>query len=131
MLSRGLCAHLCHIHTLTVLLQYYENVGPLPARLQQPLWSSPTRDPSKFDRGRSASPSPREKHEIESHRKAISRHRYTWSRAKTPPGYWDIGFPDTQQVGDINQKAKEMQKQKLAEVEQEAERDGGRFRKRH
>ncbi|KAF9524911.1 DNA repair protein endonuclease SAE2/CtIP C-terminus-domain-containing protein [Crepidotus variabilis] len=110
---------------------YYENVGPLPPRLQQPLWRSPTRSPSKFKRRRSVSPSPREITDMGSRRQAISRHRHTWARAKTPPGYWDIGFPDTQQVGDINQKAHEMQQQKLDEVEKEAERDGGRFRKRH
>ena len=64
-------------------------------------------------------------HVIESHNKAVSRHRHAWARATTPPGYWDIGFPNTQAVGNINEKAKEMHKKKKAEIDKEAENGVG------
>ncbi|KAF8960813.1 DNA repair protein endonuclease SAE2/CtIP C-terminus-domain-containing protein [Flammula alnicola] len=135
--------------------EYYEGVGPLPSRLQQPLWRSPTTSPVKpcsrhpngrtEDDGRGATntlmhrqhdphgasgpSSGRRQAEIDSHKKAISRHRHTWARAPTPPGYWNIGFPDTQEVGDINEKAKEMHKRKKDEIDREAA-EGGRYRRK-
>ncbi|KAF9481755.1 hypothetical protein BDN70DRAFT_875891 [Pholiota conissans] len=102
--------------------EYYEGVGPLPSRLQAPLWRSPTSSPQKDRQKRRVA-------EIESHKKAISRHRHTWARAPTPPGYWDIGFPDTQEATEINRKAAEMHKRKQEEIEREAAR-GGRYRRR-
>ena len=135
--------------------QYYEEVGPLPSRLQPPLWRSPPVTPAKPCLRKSNPHSPeapypagsRTRKErqppqsgptpdlhrqsgIESHKKAISRHRHAWARAKTPPGYWDIGFPDTQAVGDINEKAKEMHKRKKAEIDKEAGDEAGRYRRR-
>jgi hypothetical protein len=62
----------------------------------------------------------RKDNDIAQHKKDISRHRHKWERASTPPGYWNIGFPSTQEASDINEKAKEMHRQKLAMVEQEA-----------
>lgn len=53
-----------------------------------------------------------------------------WARAKTPPGYWEIGFPNTQEVGDINMRAVEMQKMMMTEVDRESRRDGGRYKKK-
>lgn len=38
---------------------------------------------------------------------ACSRHRTTFKRAVTPEGYWNIGFPTTQEAEEINQLAKE------------------------
>ncbi|PPQ82267.1 hypothetical protein CVT26_010065 [Gymnopilus dilepis] len=126
-------------------VQYYENVGPLPNRLQQPLWRSPTSSPSKrcprhgASAGRdrvdnrtspSTSRAARRLSDIESHKKTISRHRHTWARAATPPGYWEIGFPNTQEVGNINEKAEEMHKRKKEEIEREAARAGGRYRRK-
>ena len=73
---------------------------------------------------------PRRQADIDAHQKAISRHRQTWARAKTPPGYWEIGFPNTQEVGYINNRAKEMEKKKKMEIENESNRDGGRYRKK-
>lgn len=98
--------------------QYYEAVGPLPAS-RQPLWRTPTKrkTPHNFH------PSGNDKEnteEVEGHKQLISRHRHHWHRPKTPPGYWDIGFPDTQEVLDINRRAAEMHKRKLVEVESEA-----------
>jgi hypothetical protein len=71
----------------------------------------------------------RESAAITSHKQAISRHRHHWVRASTPPGYWNIGFPNTQEAADINEKAKEMHRQKKDHVEAEAEK-GGRYKKR-
>jgi hypothetical protein len=67
---------------------------------------------------------------IGAHQKAISRHRHHWARANTPPGYWEIGFPDTQEVGDINEEARKMHEQKRADVDAAASREGGRYRRR-
>ena len=58
--------------------------------------------------------------DIAQHKKDISRHRHHWERSKTPPGYWNIGFPSTQEALDINEQAKEMHREKLAMVEHEA-----------
>ncbi|KAF9556866.1 hypothetical protein CPC08DRAFT_743805 [Agrocybe pediades] len=137
--------------------EYYKSVGPLPSRLQQPLWKSPPATPVKpclhHSRSHSLSPEnmsraseqaiinkaaamgggsrsvPRQS-EIESHKKVISRHRHMWDRAATPPGYWDIGFPDTQEVGDINEKAREMHKKKKEIVDREAAKENGRYRRK-
>ncbi|KIM38589.1 hypothetical protein M413DRAFT_243905 [Hebeloma cylindrosporum] len=126
--------------------EYYEKVGALPNRLQQPLWRSPPTTPARPCPRHSHSPENRQDSEgkrsnhrpsaarrqsdIESHKKAISRHRHNWARARTPPGYWDIGFPNTQEVGDINQKAKEMHKRKKDDVEREAGIEGGKYRRK-
>ncbi|EIW74925.1 hypothetical protein CONPUDRAFT_66547, partial [Coniophora puteana RWD-64-598 SS2] len=122
---------------------YYENVGPMPRRLQQPLWRSPSTTPRKEQRqqeqhGLGAASSSHRKHrnsfrnpseddeaenkrdEIEAHKKAISKHRYHWPRAKTPPGYWDIGFPSTPEVDAINARASAMHRDKRRAVEREA-----------
>jgi len=121
--------------------QYYEAVGPLPNRLQQPLWRSPSSKPcarhshenlsssTSTRRGQGSSSS--RQREIDTHKKAISRHRHTWARANTPPGYWNIGFPDTQEVGDINERAEAMHRKKREEVEREVGRGGGgKYRRR-
>lgn len=155
-----------------MVLQYYEGVGPLPERLQAPLWRSPSKSQSQPDfhspsrrpcLNRASSRSPTRHHdanltrsvdrhpnstrtsdsghhraegsrrrhsEIAEHKKAISRHRQNWERAKTPPGYWDIGFPDTQEVGNINEKARAMHKRKKDDVEREAAMENGRYRRR-
>ncbi|KAF8154435.1 DNA repair protein endonuclease SAE2/CtIP C-terminus-domain-containing protein [Crassisporium funariophilum] len=135
--------------------EYYEGIGPLPTRLQQPLWRSPpstpakpcprhhhqenesrrglephsrnVNDPRQPDSGQSSS---RRQSDIDSHKKAISRHRHAWARPKTPPGYWNIGFPSTQEAGDINEKAKQMHKRKKDQVDKEAGSETGRYHRR-
>lgn len=57
---------------------------------------------------------------IAAHKQEISRHRQQWERASTPPGYWNIGFPDTQEADAINERAREMHERKRARVENEA-----------
>ena len=155
MLSRGKQGQVVFfisLLTLTSNLQYYEGVGPLPSGLQPPLWRSPSTAPATPCLRQSRSHSPtgqnppksqtrKEKrahtgptsdrqHDIESHKKAISRHRHAWARATTPPGYWDIGFPDTQAVVDINEKAKQMHKRKKAEIDKDTENGVGKYRRR-
>ncbi|KAK0555782.1 hypothetical protein OC846_000374 [Tilletia horrida] len=38
----------------------------------------------------------------QAHRQAISRHRNTAPVSLTPPGFWDIAFPSTQRVEELN-----------------------------
>lgn len=39
-------------------------------------------------------------------RMACSRHRSTYKRAVTPDGYWNIGFPSTQEAEEVNAQAR-------------------------
>jgi DNA repair protein endonuclease SAE2/CtIP C-terminus len=117
-------------------------VGPLPPRLEAPRWSSqspPTLVASDSayhsdgDSGGAAAAGVDCKCAsagVSAHRDAVSRHRAQWERAPTPPGYWDIGFPDTQAVEKINEKAAEIHRQKRAAVAKEAMEEGGRYRRR-
>ncbi|KAJ2916685.1 hypothetical protein MD484_g3749, partial [Candolleomyces efflorescens] len=106
---------------------YYEAVGPLPSRLQPPLWRSPSTTPKKPCQHHR--PADKQK-DIDSHMKAISRHRHNWERPKTPPGYWDIGFPTTQEVGEINERAEQMHQEKVLEIEREAASGTGKYKYR-
>ncbi|KAI0922869.1 hypothetical protein AcV5_009738 [Taiwanofungus camphoratus] len=131
---------------------YYKAIGPLPPRLQRPLWRSPESTPSKHHKDRSDSPdvitdqishptdlpaggedeveaAKRQEQAIVEHMHEISRHRHQWEPASTPPSYWNIGFPDTQEAAAINKRAQEMHEQKRAKVDMEA-RQGGRYKKR-
>ncbi|KAJ6501479.1 DNA repair protein endonuclease SAE2/CtIP C-terminus-domain-containing protein [Mycena vitilis] len=110
---------------------YYEAVGPLPSRLQAPLWRSPPNSPEKRKPCRNGGrddASTSHKQAITSHKQAISRHRHNWAQGSTPPGYWNIGFPNTQEAKNINDRAAEMHEQKLRMVQQDAE-NGGRYYK--
>lgn len=70
------------------------------------------------------------RNDIDTHKQHISRHRAAWARGTTPPGYWDIGFPNTQMTEEINEKAREIHERKMEMVEREAAREGGRYRKK-
>jgi len=48
----------------------------------------------------------------------------------TPPDYWAIGFPDTQQVADINRRAKDMKTAKRKFIEDEASKEDGRYKRK-
>ncbi|KAH9053114.1 hypothetical protein EDB87DRAFT_1653860 [Lactarius vividus] len=111
---------------------WYAAVGTLPPRLEAPRWSSlspppssssPTLVPSECD-------STTRRDGAAAHRQAVSRHRAHWDRAPTPPGYWNIGFPDTQAVEKINEQAAEIHRQKRAAIAREARDGGGRYRRR-
>ncbi|KAJ7647055.1 DNA repair protein endonuclease SAE2/CtIP C-terminus-domain-containing protein [Roridomyces roridus] len=106
---------------------YYDAMAqaPLPRPLQPPLWRTPPESPSGKKEGESSKSAG-----IASHKQNISRHRQQWARPKTPPSYWCIGFPNTQEAADINERAREMHKEKEAKVQEEANREGGRYKKR-
>ena len=133
--------------TEIVVSQWYAAVGPLPPRLQAPRWSSPSPRPSSptlvASEAASRDGDAEEKigewggtdsgsfaAEVDAHRQAVSRHRAQWERAPTPPGYWDIGFPDTQAVKKINEQAAELHRRKRKAVAKEAKEEGGRYRRR-
>ncbi|RPD61556.1 hypothetical protein L226DRAFT_485405 [Lentinus tigrinus ALCF2SS1-7] len=109
---------------------YYEAVGPLPSRLQPPAWRSPQSKDKKRKRDSfEDGDDDRNAEAIEKHKQEISRHRQHWARGETPPGYWNIGFPDTQEVEAMNAEAQRMHERKQALVAQDAQR-GGKYRKR-
>ncbi|KAI0084610.1 DNA repair protein endonuclease SAE2/CtIP C-terminus-domain-containing protein [Irpex rosettiformis] len=114
--------------------EYYNVLAPLPLPAQPPLWRSPPTTPQK-KRKYYAEESDEEatdkslNRDVNSRIQKISRHRRRWEAPKTPPGYWDIGFPDTQQTEEINRRAREMHAQKLRDAEAEA-RIGGRYVRR-
>lgn len=111
---------------------YYAAIGPMPNRLQPPLWRTPPSSPGggrpclRNDAGSART----ESAEIASHKQAISRHRHQWARGNTPPSYWSIGFPTTQEAQDINDKAQLMHQEKKRDIQEEAEKGGGRYKKR-
>ncbi|KAI0246569.1 hypothetical protein BJV78DRAFT_1277176 [Lactifluus subvellereus] len=124
---------------------WYTAVGPLPPRLEAPQWCSPSRmssptlvasesaSHSDGDLGEGAAPGVGRLSAsagVSAHRQAVSRHRAQWERAPTPPGYWNIGFPDTQAVEKINEKAAEIHRRKRVAVAKEAMEGGGRYRRR-
>ena len=98
----------------------------MPYRDQGPLWRTP-----KKKRHSSPGPGPSTMfdddddeedalaQEIAEHKQQISRHRYRFEAPKTPPKYWDIGFPDTQEVEEINQQAQEMHARKRKKTDSE------------
>ncbi|KAJ3904342.1 hypothetical protein F5879DRAFT_801911 [Lentinula edodes] len=118
--------------------EYYEAVGPMPPRLQPPLWKSPVKDSHNPDPLSKRCPHHRQIRStpstsapgIAAHKQNISRHRAVWARGNTPPAYWDIGFPDTQRAEEINESAREMQRKKKEMIEMEAAREGGRYRRK-
>nr|GAT48515.1 predicted protein [Mycena chlorophos] len=93
---------------------YYEARGPTPPRLMAPLWRSPETDKS-----------PTHQQHVHKHKQRISRHRSAHAAPKTPPSYWDIGFPDTVKVERINRAANGIHKAKEAEIEAEIEAGEG------
>ncbi|KAF7376418.1 SAE2 domain-containing protein [Mycena sanguinolenta] len=109
---------------------YYQQIGPMPPRLQAPLWRTPPSSPHESKPCLRTESAPKESADITSHKQTISRHRHHWAPASTPPSYWSIGFPNTQEVVSINEKAREMHQQKQKIVQEEANKDGGRFKKR-
>ncbi len=58
--------------------------------------------------------------DIEDHQNRVSRHREVWRRPPTPPDYWKIAFPTTQEVESVNRRADEMTAAREAEVRRQA-----------
>ncbi|KAF8526850.1 DNA repair protein endonuclease SAE2/CtIP C-terminus-domain-containing protein, partial [Hysterangium stoloniferum] len=111
--------------------EYYEAVGPLPPGLRAPLWRSPSSEPSQrqtrpcryktaendVDLPFSSPLAKTRKKAIGIHKNNISRHRHDWAPPATPPDFWKIGFPDTQEVEEINRRADNMHTRKFKLVE--------------
>lgn len=51
----------------------------------------------------------------------IGRHRAKYSRPQTPPGFWKVGFPTSQEIAEINELSvtyeREREEQKRREME--------------
>ncbi|KAI9622753.1 hypothetical protein H4Q26_015036 [Puccinia striiformis f. sp. tritici PST-130] len=58
----------------------------------------------------------------------ISRHRHFNPPPQTPPGYWQMGFPDTQHVEEINRKAIENNKNKFKKIQVQAKNGIGPYK---
>ena len=114
---------LCAFSLTCTIAQYYKAVGPSPPRLKPPMWRSPDSSPAKGKKRKrdSFEDDEDENVAVEQHKLAISRHRAHWARGETPPGYWNIGFPDTQEVAEMNAEAQRMHERKRALVAVEAE----------
>lgn len=108
--------------------EYYKAIGPVSVP-QRPLWRSPKRKSSASNH--SDNDIDKENaDDIEQHKHRVSRHRHHWHRPKTPPAYWEIGFPDTQEASEINRRAAAMHKKKLVDVEIEARNHNGKYLER-
>jgi hypothetical protein len=150
---------LIYTKILIICSQYYEGIGTLPDRLQRPMWRSPTASPvvvggrvghlcAKHSLDLLPAPDFSQDHghaqdhdlnalseryrqeQVARHKGDVSRHRARWDRAATPPGYWEIGFPDTQEQDQINERAEEMDRRKREVIAREAESGNGRYRRR-
>ncbi|EIW71988.1 hypothetical protein TREMEDRAFT_23406, partial [Tremella mesenterica DSM 1558] len=87
---------------------YYQAIGPIP-RYNAEFGGMETSKKEKNQKER----------EIQEHQNKISRHREVWIRPPTPPKYWNIGFPTTQDVQEQNKKADEMVREKEAKLRAE------------
>lgn len=56
------------------------------------------------------------------------KHRRTYGRAVTPPGFWDADMPTTQEARQHRAAAKELERVKVEEMHREAMRPEGRYR---
>ncbi|KAG8773728.1 hypothetical protein FRC15_001849, partial [Serendipita sp. 397] len=116
---------------------YYKAVGPLPPRLQPPLWKSPThtQEAAKDQLRRCKHHMKVESDDDEEvdrdtavHQNQVSRHRVVFTAGADPVDYWEIGFPDTQRVKEINAQAEKSHKKKEKMMEKEAQKPDGRYR---
>ncbi|TXT04417.1 uncharacterized protein COLE_07236 [Cutaneotrichosporon oleaginosum] len=95
---------------------YYAAVGDIPRFHSAPAW----RDEPDGDAGGAGAGDTPAGVGIEDHQKRVSRHREVWRRPPTPPDFWKIAFPTTQEVEDVNRRADEMTAAREAEVRREA-----------
>lgn len=102
--------------------------SPTPVRTRKPdLGESSSRklqpelpEPLQHDDDFSPFASPVRDRQADAHRQRISRHRHVWAPPATPPDYWTIGFPNTQQAAEINKRAADMHMDKRRKIEMEA-----------
>lgn len=58
----------------------------------------------------------------------FGKHRDAFARRRSPPGFWNADFPDTQAIEKQNEEAEEMRVQKVEDMRREAEKGGkGRY----
>ncbi|KAL2001594.1 hypothetical protein VTN02DRAFT_1549 [Thermoascus thermophilus] len=53
------------------------------------------------------------------------KHRYTYERARSPPGFWRADMPDTQELEQDREAARKLEREKVMERYREAMRPGG------
>ncbi|WWD03690.1 hypothetical protein V865_001746 [Kwoniella europaea PYCC6329] len=92
---------------------WYEEIGDIPRFNQAPKWRDDAQS-HKHEDNQTVSDQVRE------HQNMVSRHRETWAKPPTPPGYWKIGFPSTQDVREQNEQADKMMKGKEERIRREA-----------
>ncbi|WVF72953.1 hypothetical protein IAT40_007771 [Kwoniella sp. CBS 6097] len=100
---------------------YYEAVGELPRFNHGPVWR---------DEPVSADAESKVEDAVREHQNIVSRHRETWTKPPTPPGYWKIGFPSTQDVQEQNEKADQMMAEKEAKLRRETMARNSKWRKK-
>jgi hypothetical protein len=59
--------------------------------------------------------------------KESGKHREAYERRRTPPGFWRVDFPTTQEQQEDRERAKEQEKKVVQERWLEAHRKGGRW----
>ncbi|WVR07639.1 hypothetical protein IAU60_004681 [Kwoniella sp. DSM 27419] len=99
---------------------YYEAVGEIPRFNQGPVWRDAKSAEDK-DEGDA----------VREHQNKVSRHRETWVKPPTPPGYWQIGFPSTQDVAEQNERADQMNAEKEARLRREVMQKDSKWRKKN
>lgn len=55
------------------------------------------------------------------------KHRYHYSRMRSPPGFWNPDFPNTQEIEEERSEAAQREKQTVRDRHREAMRPGGRW----
>ncbi|UZJ55315.1 hypothetical protein CBS101457_004635 [Exobasidium rhododendri] len=112
-----------HAYDCACCSEYYMIVGDAPLRrFEDPRASRGERrkDTAEEEAERcSEDERDEEEHKRQIHRQAISRHRDRGPPASTPPGYWDVGFPNTQKQEEINRQVREEYKKKPARMAQD------------
>lgn len=98
-----------HAHDCECCSEYYKAVGEAPLRRYQDPRSLADQCAEEKGTGPSGEDNSEgvEERKRQVHRQQISRHRGYGPPAATPPGYWNVGFPSTQQKEDFNKLARE------------------------
>ncbi|KTW28088.1 hypothetical protein T552_01949 [Pneumocystis carinii B80] len=100
-------------------IKFFEAHGPI-ATIFKPQWRSPSKKEVYTDSN---------KDHIYKNLQEVSRHRAAFFRPKTPPGFWESDFPNTQQEQIYRKQAQAQNNERLKERQLEAER-GGRWKKK-
>jgi hypothetical protein len=55
------------------------------------------------------------------------KHRHAYERRRSPPGFWRLDFPSTQEEREDHQKIEQLERDLVAQRYQEAMRPGGAY----